>query len=180
MGQLIDLFEREPKSNIQPLIEKEDKAMEAQAFLEQIIAPTLKATGLWSLSAERLLLGTALAESGLRTVTQYGGGPALSFMQIEPATYNDVVKYINRRSKKKATLLGALYMEVFPAHECLAWNMRLSVLIARMLYLRKVQPLPVADDITGMAHYWKAHYNTEHGKGTVEHFIEQWRIYGIA
>lgn len=151
-----------------------ENSMEAKIFLEQIIRPALKAACLWSTQAENLLLGTALVESNLNSVMQYSGGPALSFFQIEPATYKDVVAYINRRSSKKPTLLGALYMDMFPYHECLAWNMRLSVLIARMIYWRVPEPLPRANDIAGMAAYWKKYYNTEKGKGTIEHFIKQW------
>ena len=44
--------------------------------------------------------------------------------------------------------------------------------MCRIHYQRVREPLPDADDLEGQAAYWKAHYNTPLGAGTVEHFIE--------
>ena len=177
MNNIVSLFSNESQSKIEPQPDARAMNVEAQTFLEQIIRPAIKVTDLWSPSAEVLLLGTALAESGLRTVKQYDSGPAISFFQIEPNTYKDVVAYINRKKEIKEKLLSSLYMDIFPYHECLTWNMRLSVIIARMLYWRVPSPLPRPNDIEGMARYWKKYYNTSKGKGTQEHFIEQWRAH---
>ena len=47
--------------------------------------------------------------------------------------------------------------------------------MARVHYLRVPQPLPAADDIDGLARYWKAHWNTREGAGTPERFVESYR-----
>lgn len=45
--------------------------------------------------------------------------------------------------------------------------------IAARLFLSNIaQKIPLASNITGQAHYWKTHYNTEIGNGTIERFIE--------
>ena len=59
-------------------------------FLEQVIRPALQAIDLDSLAAEQLLLATALQESDLRNTVQMGGGPALGYFQMEPATHDDI------------------------------------------------------------------------------------------
>ena len=166
-------------SNVVPLYPEkvgETESMEAKAFREQIIRPALKVTGLWSYSAENLLLGTALAESGLRSVVQIGGGGALSFFQVEKATYADCVRYLNRSDKSslKRSILAACYMEMFPPFECFTWNMRLSCLIARIKYYMHPDALPAASDIEGAASYWLKNYNAG-GKGTIEHYLNAWR-----
>jgi hypothetical protein len=40
--------------------------------------------------------------------------------------------------------------------------------MCRLHYRRVAEPLPAAKDTEAMAAYWKAHYNTPLGKGTVE------------
>ena len=44
---------------------------------DMVIAPALDKLGLWSPSAEELVLGTAIVESGLTYIRQWGDGPAL-------------------------------------------------------------------------------------------------------
>src|SRR4030042_333946 len=42
------------------------------------------------------IFGTALVESNLKNVKQKGGGPALGYFQMEPATRKDIIaNYIN-------------------------------------------------------------------------------------
>lgn len=44
---------------------------------------------------------------------------------------------------------------------------------ARAYYMTKAASLPSLDDIEGQANYWKTHYNTSKGKGTVTRFIRE-------
>ena len=168
MGKVVSLFSRDEKE----VLEKMDVAN----FRIEVIRPALKIAGLWSESAENLLLGTALAESGLNVLTQFGSGPALSFFQIEPNTYDDIIRYLYRHDNQplKDRVMACCMLDIFPDAKCLVWNMRLSVLIARVIYARKAEPLPKSCDIEGLASYWKRHYNTIKGAGTVEHFIKSW------
>lgn len=156
------------------------QSMDAQAFRIDLIRPALKVVGMWSESAENLLLGTAIAESGLRVVKQFAGGPAISFFQIEPDTYADCVRYLNRRDKAKikSSILSACYLDILPPFESLAWNIRLAILIARVKYWMQKPPLPHHEDIVSIGSYWKSFYNSARGEGTVEHFVEQWGKHG--
>ena len=57
----------------------------------------------------------------------------------------------------------------------LATDLAYACAMARIHYLRKPEPLPAHDDIEGLARYWKEHYNTFLGKGTVEEFVHNYR-----
>lgn len=45
--------------------------------------------------------------------------------------------------------------------------------MARLVYYRRPEPLPEAHDLDGLARYWKAHFNTDLGAGTVEGFLSK-------
>ena len=55
-----------------------------------VVRPTLKKLGLYSLAAERLIVGTIYQESHAKYLKQLGNGPALGVIQMEPATYGDI------------------------------------------------------------------------------------------
>lgn len=150
--------------------------MDSQAFRIDLVRPALKVTNLWSMNSEAIILGTALVESNLDAVKQIGGGPALSFMQIEPATYIDVLRYLNRGDNKllKERILTACYLDTFPEPDALTWNIRLAILIARVKYWMVPEPLPYFGDVEGMGRYWKRYYNTEQGAGTIADFVKAW------
>lgn len=169
MAKIINLFTRKEE-----VIEK----MDVTNFRVEIVRPALQLCGLWSEAAENLIVGTALAESNLNVVTQMGDGPALSFMQIEPDTYNEILRYLHRPDNKllKERVLSACFMDVFPDAKCLVWNIRLAVLIARLVYWRRHEPLPEKEDYEGMANYHKKHYNTYLGKADVSQNIKIFKM----
>jgi len=143
-------------------------------LLDLVIRPVLARLDLASASAEALLLGTALHESGgLRRLVQ-GGGPALGLYQIEPATHDDLWENFLRYRPALAERTEALAAR-WPARTTqLATNLAYATAIVRLIYLRVPEPLPVADDLAGLARYWKRHYNTSAGRGTAAAFIESW------
>ena len=51
-------------------------------------------------------------------------------------------------------------------------NMSLQVAFCRLKYRRDKYALPGMDNIEAQAKYWKRVYNSEKGRGTVEHFIK--------
>lgn len=51
----------------------------------------------------------------------------------------------------------------------------LAICMARLKY--KLIPSEIPADKLGQAKYWKRHYNTEAGKGTVEKYLEKWELY---
>lgn len=148
----------------------------ADAFLRGTIRPTLQQLGLWSTAAEQLLLGTALAESGLTERVQWGGGPARGLFQMEPATHDDIWANFLRYRSPLATAIRALAgPAATPSAALMEQNDAYACAMARAHYLRVRAALPPAGDQAGMAAYWKAHYNTPGGKGTVAHYDAAWQ-----
>ena len=148
-----------------------------RAQFRELIEDVLQAIGLHSPAAVNLLLGTAAQESRLGTyLRQMGQGPALGVFQMEPATEKDLwanyLQYHPELVKKIAATTGA----TGPGPQ-LRWNLAYQIAMARVHYLRKKPPMPAADDIAGLAAYWKQHYNTQLGKGSVEEFMANYRRY---
>lgn len=152
-----------------------------------VIRPTLKRMNKWSPSAENLLLGTAAQESNMgRYLKQHGIGPAVGIMQIEPTTAADIIhRYLNRRAKVEEDFEKGFqivntadidWQQISLADIIikLQTDLAFSVAVARMKYAMVPEPLPPADDIWALAHYWKKYYNTEQGKGTPEDFVMSW------
>lgn len=145
-------------------------------FRELVVRPTLEHLDLWSEAAENLLIGTAIQESRLEFLKQVGGGPALGVYQIEPATHRDVW-YNFVRFREIATVLHQMVGEPFGAVRDgdLITNLAYATAIARIIYYRVPTPLPDADDIEGLAAYWKEHYNTPLGAGDPDDFEDNYR-----
>lgn len=141
-------------------------------FRELIIRPVHLAMGpeFSSLSAELLSYGTALTESDLSYLQQMGGGPALGLWQMEEATFLDHLEYLERRPDLRDKVKPfALHWP--PKVEELPGNLYLGAAMTRIHYWRKRQPLPDPDDLAGLAHYWKTHFNTILGAGKISDFL---------
>jgi hypothetical protein len=146
-------------------------SINAKQLRELIIRPTLKDMGMWSESAENLLMGTAAQESHLGAyIKQVGKGPALGIYQCEPFTHEDVVKWA--REKYLGAIVGA-------NHDRLIYDLKYATMICRLHYYRAPKALPEADDIEGMASYWKRFYNSSLGKGKPEEFVRNYERYVI-
>jgi hypothetical protein len=135
---------------------------------------------LHSEAAVELLVGTALKESGgLRWRRQLHDGPARGLFQMEQATYDDIwVNYLAFRP-----MLGNAIRSAFtPAGAALEFEQitnddAYAAAMARLKYYRVPAPLPPAGNVTAQAEYWKTHYNTRLGKGTVAGYVETWTTY---
>ena len=55
--------------------------------------------------------------------------------------------------------------------ENLATNLMYGAAVCRLCYYRKAESLLEAGDIEGQGQYWKTHYNTPLGKGTVTKYV---------
>lgn len=148
--------------------------IDVDEFRVEVVRPTLKdladekyvAHIPYSLAAENLLVGTVLQESGLIHLKQLGDGPALGVYQIEPATHMDVWRnFLSYRQPLSAFIEGYANFAQLREKQ-LVTNLAYATLIARIIYYRAPEALPDADDIEGLAKYWKQHYNTSAGKGT--------------
>lgn len=136
--------------------------LDPRQFRDAVLRPTLKRLMLHSTAAEQLVLGTCLTESGLRYLTQNGGGPALGIAQCEPATHADIwANFLNYRPS-----LRVIVQQWGNAVTDLPRNLAYAVAICRCHYARFDTPphaLPDADDALGMAQYHKRWYNTSGG-----------------
>jgi hypothetical protein len=120
-----------------------------------------------------LLLETFSAESGLKHLRQTNG-PALGLGQVEPATYEDVCNYTRRKGmaflgKTLYCVYGDHYRD-FPPPDYLCTDLRLQIVISRLIYWRVPQAIP--ETLDKRAAYWKTYYNTPLGRGTVQHYLD--------
>ena len=140
--------------------------------IERIIKLALKHLDLDSEDARSLIYATGKAESDYKTLQQYGGGPALGFFQMEPNTAIDIWdNYVMYRPKYRDKLY-ALGFDEGALEFCLLSNIGLQAALCRLHYRRVPSALPKANNLEAQAKYWKSFYNTEKGKGTIEHFME--------
>ncbi len=153
-------------------------------FRELIIVPTLKDIGLYSPSAEELLLGTAIQESNLTHLVQLDGDDnpyddAVGFYQMEVGTHADIWdNYFNTRPEYAEYILQTCNVASSKPHvSCLAYNLRYATAMCRIHYRRVPDALPEPGDLEGMAAYWKTYYNTASGAGKVEDYINNWNAY---
>ena len=127
--------------------------------------------GMYSEEALELIMRTGQAESGYKCLTQIGG-PAIGFWQMEPNTMFDIIdNYVLYRPQIKTDLYSIGYNDSDSA-DILLGNITLQAALCRIHYRRVPAKLPKLGDIKGQAKYWKKYYNTELGKGTIEHFME--------
>lgn len=155
--------------------------MDQKQIREIIIRPTLKLLGMWSQSAEDLLLGTACQESHcgryIRQVGCSGTTGAFGVWQMELATANDIYNnfLVHRPDIKKKVdgLRGAAQS----MSDALAGNLPFACAMARLLYYRCPGVVPAT--LAGQAAYWKKYYNTVHGKGTEAEYIANWNRFVV-
>jgi hypothetical protein len=140
-----------------------------------VVRPVLTHLALWSTGAENLLLGTAIQESGLRLLRQRNDGPARGIYQIDPATDDDLHAGFLAERPALAAKVAALLAPLPSRAEQLATNLAYATAMARIIYLRCPEPLPMADDIAGMGRYWKRHFNGGRGAGSVPAFVLNYR-----
>lgn len=153
--------------------------LDVRQFRDLIVRPVLQALDAYSDAAEALLLGTAAQESRFVYLRQLGGGPALGLYQMEPATHDDIW---NNYLRYRNDLSGRVNRWLVPGHDRhdqLVWNLAYATAMCRMHYRRVPVALPAANDVAGLAAYWKAHYNTAGGAGSEAEFIENFDRAGI-
>lgn len=143
----------------------------------ELVDDVLTSLGLHTPAAVNLLLGTAAQESRFGTfLRQIGKGPALGVFQMEPATERDIWENFLRYHPELVLVITATTGVTGPGPH-LRWNLAYQIAMTRVHYLRKKQSIPATDDVAGLAAYWKQHYNTPIGKGTVEEFAANYRRY---
>jgi hypothetical protein len=145
----------------------------------QFVQPALDQLGLYSLDAEKLLMGTAAVESNFANFIQFGGGPARGMFQMEPPTFEDLVGRVlghhaalNTAIKGMAEALPLSFLELTSNHLFAAG-------MARVKYFSI--PAPIPSSLAEQAHYWRHYYNGESVHGLQEaDYIASWNRYCAA
>lgn len=143
----------------------------ADEFRIYVIRPVLRDLNMWSRAAENLLMGTAAVESNLAYHLVQIGGPALGPFQMEPSTRDWLLnQYLEARPALR-TLVAHASGTTDLNKASLITNLAFAAAMARLYYWSRPDPLPEADDLQALGQYWKDHYNTKYGKGTVAKFV---------
>ena len=142
-----------------------------------IVRPVLTDLGMWSEAAEELMLGTCAVESDLGYYLKQSKGPARGIYMVEPDTERDLWdNYIlsHQGIMRILTKYGVPYM---PDDREMIWNLNYATAMARLVYWRVPDPLPVKEDIVALETYHKRHYNTHLGKTKKGEFVEKYQKY---
>lgn len=147
--------------------------LNVKQLADHVVRPVLQSLGMDSGAAFLLLLGTAAQESNFAFIRQVGGGPALGLWQMEPATHDDIaLNYLSFRPELRDRILAATgACSIDSAH--LISNLAYACAFARLHYYRVPSAIP--ETLDGQADYWKSHYNTYLGAGTVEEYCRNFR-----
>lgn len=118
-------------------------------------------------SAVALVMLTAAQESIGGYYIKQLRGPAQGIFQVEPETEKWILTSINKHQPAVMDIVLSLR---FPNNSLnnLVLNLAYQIAMCRLRYFLAPGALPDADDIDGLAQYWKRHYNTSLGKGKWE------------
>jgi hypothetical protein len=145
--------------------------IDVDQFRALVVRPALQRVSLWTQAAENLCLGTALQESHLIYLRQLPNGPALGLFQMEPRTHADIWdNFLIYREElmKPVSRLASFFSSDRPDPAEMTFNHQYAAAMCRVRYARIADPLPHEGDPLSLARYWKTHWNTKLGKGTVE------------
>lgn len=121
---------------------------------------------LYNENAVELLMLTAAQETHLGRYLEQNKGPAEGVFQIEPNTLQDIKDNFLKYNPKLWEAVKA-FDTGLDDHDDLNGNLLFQIVIARLVYYRASDPLPDRNNLESVAKYWKKHYNTTAGKGTV-------------
>ena len=125
-------------------------------------------------TAKEMIIETAVAETGLGQIEDKTVGAGMGLTQFDDKPFQDIR---DRSIKLRPKILKELKIDISLVEwDDLRYNQFLALLFTRLHYWLKSDPIPAT--IEERANYWKLHYNTKFGKGTVEHYLEMNRKYG--
>lgn len=142
-----------------------------------IVIPALEGVGFASPEDVQLVLATGMVESLYEHVDQKDRtverpGPAYGPFQMEQATHDDLWTWLGYRRElaekvRRWMILGQDNVSQMQG------NWYYAAIMCRLLYFRVPQKLPPYGDALRMAQFWKRYYNTEHGSGTIQGFLQK-------
>jgi hypothetical protein len=153
--------------------------LNANQLRSYVIKPALLPLDLWSPEAEDLLVMICAHESLGGTYVAQIGGPALGIYQMEPDTHNSIWSDdLRSRRDMYRILAGKLLLSCNFGHqppaEEMVTNFKYATIMARIFFLRFLEPIPSTVPALGM--YAKHFWNTKKGKATAQEYVDdfQW------
>lgn len=126
-------------------------------------------------ATERALMEIAAVE------TQYGDFPdrhpatlGVGLTQFDQIGFDNVVQRTRSRHKKRMLDMLGYELDTLQLAD-LAYDPLLALAMTRLKYLLIPEEIP--DTVEGRARYWKKYYNTELGKGTVQHYLDSVKLH---
>lgn len=125
-------------------------------------------------TAMQMIIETAVAETGLGQIKDRTVGAGMGLTQFDKLPFNDIR---DRNARLRPKILEELHIDInLVEWDDLRYNQFLALLFTRLHYWLKGDPIPKT--IEERAKYWKLHYNTSAGAGTVEHYLLMNERYG--
>lgn len=141
-------------------------------YINLILEPAFKYTGMYSIDAMYLMVCTALVESKLTHLKQLPDGPALGFFEIEEATVLDVFRYLERRTDiRNKILLHTERTHLPDTMKPLISDLALNALIARVKYWMVAEAIPSYKNPMAQAQYYEQYYNVNKEVNKIDEFI---------
>lgn len=113
---------------------------------------------------------TNTESNGFMFSTQLDDGPARSEIQMEMATYYDIIDNYLKFRPDMMRIYEKLNNPNFPEEWNLRTDKKIMYFMCNCSILRMPEAIPSTKD--GRSKLWKLRYNTEGGKGTPEHYME--------
>ena len=151
----------------------------AKELRHYVVRPTLKHMGMWSQTAENLLLGTAARESGLGFHLKMANTQALGIYQTSPKMHRNIWdRFLAPKSDLSSLIRGLASQREFlshPHHE-LATNLAYATAIAWLVYWRQNPDINKIDcnDIKALGRLWQKHFHSR-CPGTVKSFVDSYQ-----
>lgn len=122
--------------------------------------------------AVELLMMIQAHESNSGTYLKQVKGPALGIFQMEPDTFYEVRKYLDRHPELKYRVASLSSSGLKDPYEMIH-NLAVATAMARVFFMRFEEEIPTDD--YGKAVYAKKYWNTEKGKATVNDYFKAYR-----
>jgi len=128
-------------------------------------------------AVQQLVFTVGAEVAGRDVVEQYGGGPAISWFQVEPRTLGDIVVNWFPSHPRERDIIN----REIPAQRTLADVVKsvpeVAAMVARIVYRRSPLHFAPVDDVQAQAELWKAAYNTPQGLGEVHDAAAKYRAW---
>lgn len=145
--------------------------MNKSQLIKFVIEPVLLDMECYGMDAVNMLIMIAAHESRHGYYLHQDPGPAVGIFQIEPATHDDMIAWLERDRPELLQKLFNWTSKVDP--EMMAGNMYYATFMARCFFLRFPEALPATPE--AMAAYAKKKWNTVEGKATPADYLKAFK-----